>query len=101
MWQEASGASFGAILRDITERRAKEEQLFRLAHHDPLIGLPNRTVLRRSVEQLACSKEPAALLVLDLDGFKTVNDDLGHAAGDMVLREVSQRLLSCLRTTDT
>lgn len=101
MWQDASGASFGAILRDITERRAKEEHLFRLAHHDPLTGLPNRTVLRRSIEQLASGKEPAALLVLDLDSFKAVNDDLGHAAGDMVLREVAQRLLSCVRATDT
>ena len=101
MWQEASGTSFGAILRDISERRLREEQLFRLAHHDPLTELPNRTVLRRRIEQLAGGTEPAALLVVDLDGFKTVNDDFGHAAGDAVLRQVAKRLLGCVRSTDT
>ena len=101
MWQEADGVNFGAILRDITDRRAKEEQLLRLAHHDPLTELPNRTVLRRRIEQLAGGTSPAALLIVDLDGFKTVNDDLGHAAGDMVLQQVAQRLLGCVRATDT
>jgi diguanylate cyclase (GGDEF)-like protein/PAS domain S-box-containing protein len=101
MWREEGQASFGAILRDITERRANEERLFRLAHHDPLTELPNRSVLRRRIDQLAEGVEPATLLVVDLDGFKAVNDDLGHAAGDMVLKQVAQRLLGCATATDT
>ena len=101
MWQEENGANFGAILRDITDRRVKEEQLFRLAHHDALTELPNRSVLHRRIEQLKGGADAAALLVIDLDGFKTVNDDLGHAAGDAVLREISRRLIGCVRSTDT
>ena len=101
MWQEENGANFGAILRDITDRRIKEEQLFRLAHHDALTELPNRFVLHRRVEQLNGGADPAALLIIDLDGFKTVNDDLGHAAGDAVLRQISRRLIGCVRSTDT
>ena len=101
MWQEAGGLSFGAIVRDITERRAHEEQLIRLASHDPLTELPNRTVLHRRIEQLGGGFESAALLIVDLDGFKMVNDDLGHAAGDAVLRQAAERLLGCVRSADT
>ncbi|RZI54852.1 MAG: EAL domain-containing protein [Pseudomonas sp.] len=101
MWKEEGKASFGAIIRDITTRRADEERLFQLAHIDSLSGLPNRGVLMsRIAECLECSS-PFALLMLDLDGFKDVNDTLGHQAGDQVVQEVAQRLLSCVKAIDT
>lgn len=101
MWQEGGQASFGAIIRDMTTRRADEERLFQLAHIDSLSGLPNRGVLLSRVAECLDRKEPFALLMLDLDGFKDVNDTLGHRAGDQVVQEVAQRLLSCARSIDT
>ncbi|RZI55891.1 MAG: diguanylate cyclase, partial [Pseudomonas sp.] len=101
MWQEEGKASFGAIIRDTTRRRADEERLFQLAHIDSLSGLPNRGVLLSRVAECLARKEPFALLMLDLDGFKDVNDSLGHRAGDQVVKEVAQRLLSCARSIDT
>ena len=101
MWQEDGQASFGGILRDMTTRRADEEQLFRLAHIDSLSGLPNRGVLLSRVAECLDRKEPFALLMLDLDGFKDVNDTLGHRAGDQVVKEVAARLMSCVRSIDT
>ena len=101
MWQEDGQASFGAIIRDMTTRRADEERLFQLAHIDSLSGLPNRGVLLSRVAECLDRKEPFALLMVDLDGFKDVNDTLGHRAGDQVVREVAQRLLSCARSIDT
>ena len=101
MWQEDGQASFGAIIRDMTTRRADEERLFQLAHIDSLSGLPNRGVLLSRMAECLDRKEPFALLMLDLDGFKDVNDTLGHRAGDQVVKEVAQRLLSCARSIDT
>ena len=97
MWQEDGQASFGAIIRDMTTRRADEERLFQLAHIDSLSGLPNRGVLLSRVAECLDRKEPFALLMIDLDGFKDVNDTLGHRAGDQVVKEVAQRLLSCAK----
>ncbi|TNC05507.1 EAL domain-containing protein [Methylobacterium terricola] len=100
-WHEDGRTAFGAIVRDIRERRVNEEQLFRLAHLDPLTELPNRTVLRDRLGAITAAARPVAVLMLDLDGFKEINDSHGHAAGDAVLREVAARLLSSIRPTDT
>ncbi|WP_419826029.1 putative bifunctional diguanylate cyclase/phosphodiesterase [Sphingomonas sp.] len=101
MWKEGGQASFGAIIRDISERRANEERLFKLAHRDSLTDLPNRAVLLSRIADCAKAEEPIAILMIDLDGFKNVNDTLGHTAGDRVLRQVAQRLLQCVRSIDT
>ena len=92
-------------LRDVSERRAETEALQYQALHDPLTGLPNRTLLGERLQETLRAGEreikPSALLLLDLDGFKSVNDSLGHEAGDRLLQQVSQRLRGVLRKADT
>jgi len=93
------------VLRDITERKAIEAELRRLAHHDPLTGLPNRLLFFDRLGQLVALAERderrGALLMLDLDGFKAVNDAHGHDAGDALLRGVARRLQRVTRRSDT
>lgn len=101
MWRENGNAAFGAIIRDISERRANEERLFSLAHLDSLTGLPNRGVLMRRIMECIATADEAAILMIDLDGFKDVNDTLGHGAGDAVLREIGRRIAGCMRPIDT
>ena len=101
MWQHEGQPAFGAIMRDVRERRANEEHLFRLAHLDPLTELPNRTVLRERLREITQAARSVAVLMLDLDGFKEVNDGHGHAAGDAVLKVVAERLLASIRCFDT
>ena len=101
MWREDDRVSFGSIMRDISERRANEERLHRLAHLDPLTGLANRMVLRERLEAITQADPTAAVLVIDLDGFKAVNDTLGHSAGDAVLVEVATRLVACVTSDAT
>jgi len=100
-WREEGHANFGAILRDITERRANEDRLFRLAHLDPLTQLPNRALFKSRIERVLQSEEAATVMLVDLGGFKDVNDSLGHSAGDALLIDVAQRLLSSVRPSDT
>jgi diguanylate cyclase (GGDEF)-like protein/PAS domain S-box-containing protein len=96
---------FVATFTDITQRKATEEEIKRLAFYDPLTHLPNRRLLTDRLEQAlatcARSKQHGALMLLDLDKFKTLNDTLGHAMGDMLLKDVSVRLLRAVRECDT
>jgi diguanylate cyclase (GGDEF)-like protein/PAS domain S-box-containing protein len=92
-------------ITDISEIKAAETRIAYLAHHDALTELPNRVLARDRAEVAMAfadrSGEKVALLFLDLDHFKTVNDSLGHTTGDALLRAVSARLRSCVRDTDT
>ncbi|WP_411277644.1 EAL domain-containing protein [Gaiella sp.] len=92
-------------IRDISVGRAHAEELRHLAVHDVLTGLPNRVLfadrVNQSIASAARSAEPLALLVLDLNGFKEVNDASGHDRGDVLLQQVAERLTGSLRETDT
>jgi diguanylate cyclase (GGDEF)-like protein/PAS domain S-box-containing protein len=93
------------VLRDVTERKEAEKSLEHLAHYDTVTGLPNRTlfyeILAKTVAQAPESGRLTAVLLIDLDRFKNVNDTLGHAVGDELLREVSNRLVQCVHIRDT
>ena len=98
-------ARFIAVLRDITQRKASEEEVNKLAFYDPLTQLPNRRLMVDRLNQAlgisARSGRMGALQFIDLDNFKTLNDTQGHAMGDLLLQQVAQRLSQCLRDGDT
>lgn len=92
------------IISDITERKVIERRIHRLAYFDPLTGLPNRSQMYERLDQMVASahenKKHVAVLFLDLDRFKPINDSMGHPAGDLVLKEVADRLQSCIKKQD-
>jgi len=102
-----NGARSGRLIsfRDITERKGLEERLVQQALHDPLTGLPNRTLYMRRLKLALARKRrrdsEVAVLFIDLDNFKFVNDSLGHETGDLLLVAVANRILPCLRSEDT
>jgi diguanylate cyclase (GGDEF)-like protein/PAS domain S-box-containing protein len=93
-----------ALLSDITQKKASEELIWRQANFDTLTGLPNRNMLyehlRQEMKKTDRSQLPMALVFVDLDYFKEINDTLGHDKGDVLLKQVANRLLSCVRTSD-
>jgi len=93
-----------ALVRDITERKHLQDHIHHLAYHDVLTGLPNRAMfsrnLNRALSQADRQDKQLAVLFIDLDRFKNINDTLGHDNGDRLLQEVTRRLLSCLREGD-
>ena len=105
--RDRSGAisNYVAVFSDITERKANEARIAFLAHHDPLTSLPNRILFQDRLEQALVHAERqngrVGLLFLDLDRFKTINDSLGHLAGDRLLQAVAERLQHCVRDSDT
>jgi diguanylate cyclase (GGDEF)-like protein len=101
--QPMPGGGWVATHRDVTEQRRSEAKITHMAQHDALTDLPNRVLLRERLEHaLAVTRKGGshlAVLMLDLDRFKEVNDTLGHPAGDTLLRAVAARLLGCIRET--
>jgi diguanylate cyclase (GGDEF)-like protein/PAS domain S-box-containing protein len=97
-WQGADGLQYGAILRDISVRKREAEKIRHLAEHDTLTGLVNRYTLEARLASMIAAAEvtgtEVAILIVGLDGFQHINDLLGHANGDLVLRAVSDRLTS-------
>jgi diguanylate cyclase (GGDEF)-like protein/PAS domain S-box-containing protein len=101
---DARISHFVAVFSDISERKASEERIRYLAQHDALTGLPNRFTLAVHLEHALARAERAGekigLMFIDLDNFKTVNDTLGHAVGDLLLCEVARRITSAVRKSD-
>ncbi len=102
---DGQAAHLVVIVEDITERKALEAQLVHRSLHDPLTGLPNRLLFQdrlwHALERGQRERTPTCVLIMDLDGFKAINDELGHPMGDSVLVSFADRLRSVLRASDT
>lgn len=97
-------ANYVAIMNDITKGRAAKEKIANLSNYDPLTQLPNRRLfldkLGQEIEEMADNSRHAALLLIDLDRFKNLNDTLGHHLGDLILEQIASRLALCIRKRD-
>jgi len=102
--KEGAITHYFSVFTDLTERKNAEQQIYRLAYYDPLTGLPNRarlhTLLRQALLEAQRTKTHGAILFIDLNRFKQINDSLGHAHGDTLLKEVAKRLSATLRGED-
>jgi diguanylate cyclase (GGDEF)-like protein/PAS domain S-box-containing protein len=102
---EGGFQGYRGVGSDITERRKSEQRIHRLAHFDALSGLPNRIMFTQRLQQAIARSEreqkPLAVLFMDLDRFKNINDSFGHPAGDRLLQEVAERIVHTLRESDT
>ena len=103
--EDGQAAHLVMIVEDITDRKALEAQLVHRSLHDALTGLPNRLLFQdrlwHALERGHRERTPTCVLIMDLDGFKAVNDELGHPMGDLVLISFAERLRSVLRSSDT
>jgi diguanylate cyclase (GGDEF)-like protein/PAS domain S-box-containing protein len=103
--QDDSVRQYVALFSDITEKKASEELIWRQANYDTLTGLPNRDMFRdrlaQEIKKSTRADSPLALFLVDLDHFKEVNDTLGHALGDMLLKEAALRIGACVRESDS
>ena len=104
-FNQASRRHLICVMRDITQRKATEEKILHMANHDALTGLPNRNLVQDRIHQAIAraqrSASTFAVMFLDLDKFKTINDSLGHNIGDQLLQIVADRIVKCLRDEDT
>jgi|SRR5882672_7656568 len=102
---DALAAQTSRLKQEVSSLRNAVAQARQFAHHDELTGLPNRTLLldhfKQAVARAERQRRQIALLFLDVDGFKNINDTLGHTAGDGLLQQVAARLVACIRTSDT
>ncbi len=100
-----SDKKYVAVFHDISDMKLKEEQIVHMAYHDPLTGLPNRALLkdrlRKAIPDASRMHEMIQILFIDLDNFKNVNDTVGHAKGDTLLKEAARRMTATLRASDT
>ncbi|MBP1857423.1 putative bifunctional diguanylate cyclase/phosphodiesterase [Rhizobium herbae] len=96
IWNDERGVGMGAIIRDISDRRDRDARLLRMANQDTLTGLSNRHRFENLLQEVLSANRAATVAVLDLDGFKDVNDSLGHTVGDALLQAVAVRLPSVL-----